>query len=437
MDAVVLAEVVGSGETETDAQFKVLDVLKGEKHIQVNQTIQAAYFGTAPKGSKFLIMAVDPPELLWSSPLPVSAKAIDYIKSIGKLPESQSKQLEFYLQFLENEESLLSRDAYDEFAQAPYADVVALKAKLDRPQLLKWIQDPNLPADHKRLYLVMLGICGKAEDADLIEKLLRSEDPNQRSGLDAMIACYVTLRGGDGLKLIDELFLGNKKSPYSDTYSAIQALRFHASDGNVVEKARVLKSMHLILGRPELADLVIPDLSRLEDWSQIDTLVNLFKTADDKSSWVRVPVINYLRACPLPEAAAQLGELEKIDPAAFKRATSFFPVPQPAAPSSKQSSSWQRQVAPAAAPLPRDSVRQSYASLTTDIPLAARSMTVRPTVNASVGADEKLGSNLGSTISVIAMAASTVTLAMWLAITGTGKPSVLGYLWVSLRTGTK
>jgi hypothetical protein len=174
MDAVVLAEVTGTGQTETDAQFKVLEVLKGQQFVQPEQTIQAAYFGTAPKGSKFLIMAVDPPELLWSSPLPVSAKAIDYIKAITKLPDNQAKQLEFYLEYLENAESLLSRDAYDEFAQAPYADVVALKARLDREQLLKWVQDPNMPADHKRLYLVMLGICGKAEDADLIEKMLRS-----------------------------------------------------------------------------------------------------------------------------------------------------------------------------------------------------------------------------------------------------------------------
>ncbi len=416
MDAVVLAEISGSGLTETDAQFKVLEVLKGEKHIQPNQTIQAAYFGTAPKGSKFLVMAVDPPELLWSSPLPVSAKAIEYVKEITKLPDNQKAQLEFYLQYLENAESLLARDAYDEFAQAPYPDVVSLKSKLDRTQLIKWIQDSTLSPDHKRLYLVMLGICGKPEDADMIEKLLRSDDPNQRSGLDAMIACYVTLKGGDGLKLIDELFLANKKSPYADTYSAIMALRFHGTDGNVVEKQRVLKSMHLILGRPELADLVIPDLARWEDWSQIDTLVTLFKTADDKSSWVRVPVINYLRACPLPEAANQLGELEKIDPAAFKRATSFFPVPQPAGPSKKSSSSWKANSnkEPLYASLPTD-VKVAEAGLVPEFP----SKTEQP--------------NLANTFCVLSMAVTTVALAMWLAITGTGKPSVLGYAWQKLQ----
>ena len=54
-------------------------------------------------------------------------------------------------------------------------------------------------------------------------------------------------------------------------------------------------------------------------------LVQLFKDADDKSSWVRVPVINYLRACPKAEAKEYIKELEKIDPAAVKRANTFFP----------------------------------------------------------------------------------------------------------------
>jgi len=35
-------------------------------------------------------------------------------------------------------------------------------------------------------------------------------------------------------------------------------------------------------------------------------------------------VINYLRACPLPEAKTQLQELEKMDPAVAERAKLLF-----------------------------------------------------------------------------------------------------------------
>jgi hypothetical protein len=121
------------------------------------------------------------------------------------------------------------------------------------------------------------------------------------------------------------LFLANAKSEYADTYSAIMALRFHGTEGGVIDREKIVKSVRHMLNRPQLADLVIPDLARWEDWESMDDLVKLFKTADEKSSWVRVPVINFLRACPLPEAKEHLAELEKIDPAAVKRANMFFP----------------------------------------------------------------------------------------------------------------
>jgi hypothetical protein len=54
--------------------------------------------------------------------------------------------------------------------------------------------------------------------------------------------------------------------------------------------------------------------------------MELYKKADEKTSWVRVPVINYLRACPLPKAKELLAECEKIDPAAVKRANTFYPA---------------------------------------------------------------------------------------------------------------
>jgi hypothetical protein len=347
------------------------------------------------------------------------------VKAIAKLPESAQQQLVFYLDFLEHEDNMLARDAYDEFAQAPYAEVKQLKDKLKHAQILKWIQDENLSPDRKRLYLVMLGICGKPEDSKLIEKMLKSENPNQRAGLDAMIACYVTLRGADGLPLIEDLFLKNKQSQYADTYSAIMALRFHGTEGGIVEKKRVLQSLQIILQRPELADLVIPDLARWEDWTQIDRLVELFKKADDKTSWVRVPVINYLRACPLPEAAKHLDELKELDPAAFKRATSFFPVPQPTAPTTKTSSST---IDPSAVEgLAAAGTNRSH-------PFSSGSVLASRTSASTVVQAAMSPVNRTSAASVVLMSTATLGIAMWLAITGAGNRSAFSTAWLWMNS---
>ncbi|HWC88057.1 MAG TPA: hypothetical protein VG433_00315, partial [Pirellulales bacterium] len=58
-----------------------------------------------------------------------------------------------------------------------------------------------------------------------------------------------------------------------------------------------------------------------------------FKNADEESIWVRVPVISYLQACPLPKAKQYIAELAQIDPDAVKRANSFFPLNAASAPS--------------------------------------------------------------------------------------------------------
>ena len=140
-----------------------------------------------------------------------------------------------------------------------------------------------------------------------------------------MLGCYLMLAGTEGMALVEELFLKNPQAEYADTYAAIMALRFLGTETEAVPRERILEGLHCLLDRPELADLVIPDMARWEDWSQVERLVKLFKEADSKSSWVRVPIINFLRACPNPEAKSHLEELARIDPDAVKRAETFFP----------------------------------------------------------------------------------------------------------------
>ena len=251
------------------------------------------------------------------------------MQKILTLPKSGVERLEFFQRYLEDEEDLLARDAYDEFAKAPYETVIALKDKMNHDQLVAWVEDTDIPASRRRLYLTMLGVCGKPSDLPMLENLLTSDDRKAKAGLDALIACYLTLRGAEGLPLVEKLFLGNKDAEYADTYATIMALRFHGTETDVIPRERILKSLHLMLQRPKLADLVIPDLARWEDWSQMERLVTLFKEADEESSWVRVPVINYLRACPLPKAETYIKELERVDPAAVKRANTFFPLARP------------------------------------------------------------------------------------------------------------
>lgn len=329
MDVVAIGRLA-AGQAETidgQATFKIERVLQGDALAAAGQELAAPYFGSGKSTEVYLLMGVNSDGLLWSSPLTLSDSSVEYVTQLFKLPAETQPRLRFYAKYLQHPETLLANDAYAEFALAPYSDVVEIADSLDKDKLWSWLSDPGVSPDRKRLYYTLLGIVGGPEDVDRLSSLLSKDDPESRAGLDALIACYLNLVGQEGLPLVEEQFLVNKKASYADTYAAIMALRFHGTDGTKISQEEIVKSIRLMLDRPDYADLVIPDLARWEDWSQVETLVGLFKAADPSNNWIRQPVIRYLQVCPLPEAKVALDELKEIDPKAFQRAAIFQPLP--------------------------------------------------------------------------------------------------------------
>ncbi len=318
------------------AQFEVLDVLKGENLLRstnlldTDTRINAIMLEATTPGSLYLIMGIEPPEFIWSNPIAINERAVTYLKKLEKLPESGPDRLAFFQKYLEDNDDVLARDAYDEFAIAPYDDVRGLENRMDPTALLQWIKNPSIPSNRRRLYATMLGICGTPADAAEIEKILLGEDlgddsSDLRSGLDALIACYVVLVGPTGLDLIDKLFLdrSSREIPFTETYAAVMALRFLGEESETIPRARVLESLRLLLNEPKLADLVIADLARWQDWSVIEKLTAIYVDATPENIFVREPIVNYMKACPLPEAASAMVKLREIDPEAVRRAATL------------------------------------------------------------------------------------------------------------------
>jgi hypothetical protein len=222
----------------------------------------------------------------------------------------------------------------------------------------------------------MLGVCGEKEDLQRIEQLLTSDarvlgpavdagstaailaggspvfgmsgemvrfaERQRKLGLDALVACYMTLAGKHGeptkaLDLIDERYLKGKDVDYSHVYAALQALRFLAEEQReLVPLDRVLASARLLLDNPEFADQVIPDLSRWGDWSVLERLADMYKSTFDEDNpdapvkYVREPIVSYLDVAKTHEdaeivqrAEKALAAIEPLDPKAVERARSL------------------------------------------------------------------------------------------------------------------
>jgi hypothetical protein len=306
-------------------KFEIVQVLKGDQFVAVGMSFQTQLVGTYPVGHQFLVMGVEPPEIFWSTPMQASVRLVKYLTDMQSLPAKGPDRLAFFQDFFEDPEPELAFDAYDEFAIADYADVVALKDRIKRENLVKWINDPELRVDRRRLYFTMLGVCGTEDDIRMLEKFLVSDNANDRAGLDALAAAYITLKGEAGIPLLEEHFLEKvDEENTSETNAVISALRFHGTEVDQIPRQRIAQAIRLVLKHPQLADTVIPDLARWEDWSVIEQLVDMFKNCDDDNQYIRVPVVAYLQSCPKPEAKTYLKELEAIDPDAIRRAKFFM-----------------------------------------------------------------------------------------------------------------
>ena len=308
-------------------KFEIVEVLKGADQVAGEKVIEVAYFDDKPVGTEFLVEGAQPPVIAWTPPVVLTPRSHKYLSDLMKLRADGSARLLYLMDYLGDKEELLASDSYDEFALAPYSALKAIKDKMPHDVLVKRVLDPEVVPSRRRLYLTMLGVCGNDKDLPVLEKLLKVKDPKFKAGLDATVACYLVLRGEKGLPLIEDLFLKQETDEYTDIYSVVMALRILGQEKNgPIPLPRIVQTMRLVLDHPRVADQAIMDLARWQDWTVVDRLVTLFKSDDqDVSSWVRVPVVNYLRACPLPKAKEYLAELRKIDPKAVRQSETLYP----------------------------------------------------------------------------------------------------------------
>ena len=206
--------------------------------------------------------------------------------------------------------------------------------------VISQLRDVSVPVHRRRLCWTFLSQCGTATDASLFDELLRKRqvDPTFDPGIDAAIACLIALDGERGLSRVERDFLANPDAEYVDTFAAIGAIRVHGTDLKVLPRERLATALRHVLNRPALADLVISDLARWEDWSAIDRVVELFERATEETRFVKPAAVLYLKSCPLPAAAKALEKLRTIDSTAvelaeasmmFNRGLATVPVPPP------------------------------------------------------------------------------------------------------------
>lgn len=353
-DAAVLVQWVSGDMGKSDKPGSTtFEIVKAPRapfdSIKPGKKIVLDRFRSGKKGDLALLMGsrLKGDVIEWGSPLDVTEASYEYIINAPSFDAPPEKRLRYYCKYLEFPEEAVATDAFGEFGNAPFKDVRAVAKDMPREKLRQWIGGANEPGGHKvppmrlGVYGMMLGLCGNADDIPLMEKLIvRPASADEfRLGIDGVIGGYLLLAGEKGLDVVENSKIADKRVPFSETYAAMQALRFVWTYGNgAIPEDRLRASMRRLLDRPEIADLVIADLARWKDWSLQDQLVKMYGTEGYDTPTLKRSIIRYMIAStkdvpggggqPVPEyvtnGAKYLEQLRNRDPKMVSEAERYF-----------------------------------------------------------------------------------------------------------------
>ncbi len=132
--------------------YEIIRALKGPETLKKGEKIEMPRYRGGKPGDLFLLLGTKGETIEWGSPMEVTETSFNYV-AMAPTPETPtSKRMEYYVKFLENPDPTISNDAFAEFANAPYKDVVAITDQMPQEDLRKWIQDKNVPPTR-------LGLC--------------------------------------------------------------------------------------------------------------------------------------------------------------------------------------------------------------------------------------------------------------------------------------
>jgi hypothetical protein len=345
-DSAVLVQWVGGEKADREngkigsTTYEVVNVVHDSSGtIKKGSKIELERYRESAPGDLFLLFGTKGLTVEWGSPIAISETEFNYVVQAPTKETKSIERLAYFAKFLENPDSIIADDAYGEFANADYKDIAPLGRTLESETIRGWIANPKTSPGRLGLYGLLLGLSGKDADLEFLKGKILEPSDGYRLGIDGLISGYLILGGDKSLAVIEDSKLKDKKCSFSETYAAMQAIRFMWTYGDGrIDKEHLRAAMRTLLDRPELADLVITDLGRWSDWSVLDKLMTLYtQEAYDIPSIKRAIVRFYLVAesskpkdptAEVPEHVKQakkhLAQLRKDDPETVKAAEEFF-----------------------------------------------------------------------------------------------------------------
>jgi hypothetical protein len=248
--------------------------------------------------------------------VPATAAVLHYLRAAARLDDSDpAAKLGFFYKHLDAADATVAADAFLEFARAADAEIVKAAKHFDPVRLRKLLADPATPPERLGVFAFLLGVCGGADDAAFLARLLHEDPPRERTATayGGLLAGYVLLDPKDGWPLAARL-LGDETRPYSLRLATLETVRFFQANRGRHCRAEVLKCYAALLPHADLADQAIEDLRRWGYWDLTAAVLAQFAKPSHSAPVVRRTIVRYALCCPEEAARTFVAALRRTDP---------------------------------------------------------------------------------------------------------------------------
>jgi hypothetical protein len=252
------------------------------------------------------------PELIsWNETLAITTDTVNYLQQLPAQTDPQPTRLAYFLTNLEHRDPLIAIDAWAEFGNASYNDVVAVRELMSPADLRRWIADKDMSPERLGLYGMMLGLSGSHEDAQFLLNQMMESEPvaaigdgttaparTFRFGAEGLMGGYLLLTGEEGLKQLEATIALPADVPDTARHAFVQSLQFIWSyESDVISKARIQSSMRLLLQNSSMREIAITNLSRWEDWESLPALQAMFAKDCEGDRESQRAILQFAQTC--------------------------------------------------------------------------------------------------------------------------------------------
>lgn len=263
--------------------------------------------------------------------LPLEEESLVYVARLPDLQTPSAERLKFFARQLSRSSSLVTEDAFAEFAFASYDQVLQIADEIPYQDLTALLVDPNTPERRKGFLGMALGVARQPEirqrNLQLLTQLVDEPASDFRAGFDGILAGYLLLGGSQSLAHVSNKYFSNPDAKHGDVLHALAAVRFYHEFGTEIPKQDLAGSLVPLLDRGEFAAAVVVDLARYKYWECLAKVGSLYEGVGQQDRQIRRAVVGYLSSCPLDNAKAMLDALRKKDPQGVKDAEKLLKFP--------------------------------------------------------------------------------------------------------------